>query len=84
MNVNVPARPAWEYLVNPKEYIQRLRMGWIGKDIPRADARWMAEWLARLSPKQIRDAFRAAGYSPEEVEGFSKVVEHRIAALMEL
>ena len=35
----------------------------------------------RLSPDQIRDAFRAAGYSPQEVEGFAKVIEARIAEL---
>ena len=57
---------------------------WIGKRIPRGDARWLGELLARLSPEQIRDAFRAAGYSPEEIEGFSKIVEGRIAQLREL
>ena len=35
-------------------------------------------------PEQVRDAFRAAGYTPEEVEGFSKVVEGRIAQLNKL
>ena len=33
------------------------------------------------SPHQIRDAFRAAGYTDEEVEGFSRVVERRIGEL---
>ena len=46
--------------------------------------KWMAQELSKLSPEQIRDAFRAAGYSPEEVEGFAGVVEKRIAALREL
>jgi hypothetical protein len=40
--------------------------------------------LARLSSDQIHDAFRAAGYSPQEVEAFSRIVEHRIAELNEL
>jgi hypothetical protein len=39
--------------------------------------------LARLSPQQIRDAFRAAGYSPEEVEGYTKIIERRIYVLSE-
>jgi len=39
--------------------------------------------LAQLSPEQIRDAF-ALGYTPDEVEGFSKVVEGRIAQLNKL
>jgi hypothetical protein len=37
-----------------------------------------------LSPQQIRDAFRAAQYTPEEVEGFGLVVEARIQQLREL
>jgi hypothetical protein len=57
---------------------------WIGKQVPRADARWMGDLLARLSPEQIRDAFRAAGYSPEETEGFAQVVERRIKELTAL
>jgi hypothetical protein len=40
--------------------------------------------MARLTPQQIRDAFRTAGYGPEEVEGFAKVVEQRIADLNHL
>jgi hypothetical protein len=48
------------------------------------DAQWMGQLLSQLSPEQIHDAFRAAGYSPGEVEGFSKVVEGRIAQLNKL
>jgi len=54
---------------------------WIGQRIPIDDARWIGHLLARLSPHQIRDAFRAAGYSNQEVEGFSRVVERRIGEL---
>jgi hypothetical protein len=43
--------------------------------------RWIAHLLAQLSPDQIRDAFRAANYSPQEVEAYSSVVEQRIAEL---
>jgi hypothetical protein len=57
---------------------------WIGRRIPIADAKWMADLLARLTPAQIRDAFRAAGYSPQEVEGFASVIEQRIRALKAL
>jgi hypothetical protein len=49
--------------------------------IPIEDARWIGQQMARLTPQQIRDAFRTAGYEPEEVEGFAKVVEQRIAEL---
>ncbi len=48
------------------------------------DARWMGEMLAQLSPAQIRAAFRAGGYSPQEVDGFTSVVEARIAQLNKL
>jgi hypothetical protein len=57
---------------------------WIGRGIPRKDARWMGDLLHQLTPEQIRAAFRSANYSPEEVEGFSEVIERRIAALEEL
>ena len=52
--------------------------------MPLEHARWMGALLGKLSAKQIRDAFRAAHYSPEEVEGFSRAVEKRIAELKAL
>jgi hypothetical protein len=79
-----PHRPAVVVLVNPHEFVSRLNLEWIGKHIPRADTKWMGQLLARLSPSQIRDAFRAAGYTPEEVEGFASVLESRIAELNRL
>ena len=79
-----PGRSAlWRLFVIP-EFIYRWRLRWIGRDIPRADARWIGEQLARLSPAQVRDAFRAAGYPPETIEAFARVVEHRIGELNEL
>ena len=33
-----------------------------------ADAQWLSNWLKRLSDEQIKDAFRAANYTPEEVD----------------
>jgi hypothetical protein len=44
----------------------------------------VGDLLAQLSPQQIRDAFRAAGYPPEEVEGFGLVVEQRVRELKAL
>jgi hypothetical protein len=84
VDFQTPARPAIFYLVNPKAYIMRIRMESLGRDVPRADAKWMGQLLARLSPSQIRDAFRASGYSPEEIDGFSRVLEERIALLTDL
>lgn len=79
-----PARPGPIILFNPKEYFSRVHEEWIGRRIPRADARWMGELLGRLSDIQIRDAFRAAGYSSIEIDDFAKVMEARIQALRNL
>lgn len=84
VDFQVPARPKYVYWVNPKEYLMRVHLEWIGKNISRADARWMGQLLARLSPKQIRDAFRAAGYSPEQIDEFARVLESRVSELTRL
>jgi hypothetical protein len=44
----------------------------------------MGQLLARLSKQQIQDAFRAAGYSPQDVDAFTGVLQSRIAALTNL
>ena len=46
-----------------------------------SDARWIAGWLSRLSDDQIKDAFRAANYKPEEVDTLAQAVRERINAL---
>ncbi len=79
-----PTRPAFIYLVTPREYFSRLHLRWIGRHIPRDDAKWMGQLFAQLSPAQVSDAFRAAGYSPSEVQGFTAIVEARIAELTRL
>ena len=84
VDFNFPTRPAVIFIFTPREFISRVELRWIGKQIPVKDAEWMGQLLAQLSPQQVSDAFRAAGYTPEEVEGFSKVVEGRIAQLNKL
>jgi hypothetical protein len=84
VDFQAPARPRYVYLVDPKEYWRRVRMEWIGRNVPREDVRWMGHLLARLSPKQIRDAFRAGGYSPQEADEFAGVMERRIVLLTDL
>ena len=74
VDFNVPTRPALIYFFHLPGLIHRLRMRWIGRHIPREDAKWMGDLLSHLSPEQIQDAFRSAGYSPQEVDGFSKIV----------
>ncbi len=81
IDFNNPAKPPVVFFLNLPEFILHRQMGWVCKHIPRADVQRIGHVLAQLSPDQIRDAFRAAGYSSEEVEGFSAVVEARIAQL---
>jgi hypothetical protein len=50
-------------------------------DITVSDAKWLAGWLGKLSDEQIKDAFRAANYSPEEVDQLAGAVRARINAL---
>jgi hypothetical protein len=80
----VPGRAAPIVLVNPMEYSMRSGLRWIGRQIPRSDARWMGMLLTRLSQNQIRDAFRAAGYSEDDAGAFTAALEQRIAALRAL
>jgi hypothetical protein len=40
--------------------------------------------LGRLSDEQIKDAFRAANYSPEDVERLAQAVRERIDALTKI
>lgn len=79
-----PARMTLFGLIDPSDFLYRWRLRWIGKRVPRADAKWMGQILSRLSKDQIRDAFRAAGYSPAQVDGFTDIVSQRIAALNQL
>ncbi len=80
-----PSRPLLPGRLLPRRIFMRIRIRWIGRRIPLADVRWMSQLLTQLSPAQIRDAFRARGiFTRMAVEGFSKVVEARIAQLNKL
>src|SRR6185436_7355905 len=46
-----------------------------------ADARWLSDLLKRLSDEQIKDAFRSANYSPEEVNQLAGAFKARINQL---
>jgi hypothetical protein len=84
VDFNMATRPNLVHAVNPKEFTMRMRLRWIGRNIPRADARWTGQLLSQPSRDQIRQEFQAAGYSAEEVEGFTNVVEERISELNRL
>jgi hypothetical protein len=46
-----------------------------------ADARWLHNLMKRLSDEQIKDAFRAANYTAEEVNTMAAALKSRINAL---
>jgi hypothetical protein len=72
--------------VRPKsvDFVFHTKIASVGKNIPIADARWLGNRLGQFSPQQISDCFRAAGFSPAEVDGYTKVVMQRIEALKKL
>jgi hypothetical protein len=84
IDFRTPSHPSWEYADFPRSFIRRAHLDSIVHNIPRDDARWIGDVLAKLSDDQIRDAFRASGYSDVEVDGFSKVIQGRIAQLKSL
>jgi hypothetical protein len=84
VNFGTPSRPALLESFVVRDFASRVNMEWIGKQIPIADARWIGSILAKLTPEQIENAFAAAGYSPQEIVGFSHAVEQRIADLNSL
>ena len=51
------------------------------ENITLADARWMSNLFKRLSDEQIKDAFRAANYTAEEVDLLAAAFKERIKAL---
>ena len=54
------------------------------ENITVADARWLSNLLKRLSDDQIKDAFRSANYSAEEVDLLAGEFRERINALAKL
>ena len=78
------SRPFPLTIINFPNYRFRTRMEGVAKHIPIADARWLGRRLGQLSHEQISDCFRGAGFSPPEVEGYTRVVMKRIEALKKL
>lgn len=56
----------------------------IGRNIPLEDVRRAASLLAKLSHRQLTEAFRAAGYSPDDLDEYVAVIESRIDELKSL
>lgn len=75
------SRPHFLGVVDVANYRERTKMEQITRDIPRADVRWLARRLSKLTSAQIRDGFRAAGFSGADLETLSRVMRRRIAEL---
>jgi hypothetical protein len=75
------SRPFFLSAINVPNYRDRTRMEQVTKHIPRADAKWLGHRLSMLSKKQIRDGFRAAGYTHAEIEMYTQAMRKRIAEL---
>jgi hypothetical protein len=75
------SRPFVLTIFSIRHYREYARMEQLVDHIPRNDAKWLGERLSRLSDEQLRDCFRAAGYTTDKVEGYTKVIRERIAAL---
>ena len=54
------------------------------KDIRVDDAQWVAGLLSQLSDQQLRDAFRAANYRPNEINLLTREVRERTNELISL
>ena len=57
---------------------------WFFKHIPREHAIWIGGYLNQLSDAQIRDAFRAGGFSTQEIARYSRKVREKINELVGL
>ena len=75
------SRPLFITAIDVSNYATRTHMQDIVKEIPVADAKWLGKLLESLTDEQIRDCFRAAGYSPEDVEANAATVKERIRNL---
>jgi hypothetical protein len=81
VDFSMRSRPFILSAVNAPRYEERTRMEEITKHIPRGDAKWLGQRLSQLSENQISDCFRAAGYTPAEIEIYTQTVLKRIAEL---
>jgi len=84
VDFNVPSRPSLFIIFNPHEFLSRMGLRGIGRNIARQNARWIGDMLGQLSNDQIRDAFRSGGYEGAELDGFTHDFEQRIAELEKL
>src|SRR4029077_4475331 len=84
VNFGFPRFPPLLYFFDFPHYFPQIRLRWIGHHVPREDAKWGGSLLAQLSTEQIKDAFRAGGYPPDQAAAFTAALQARIAELNRL
>jgi hypothetical protein len=57
------------------------KMGSSLKSVPVEHAKWFAGIVGQLTDQQLQDAFKAAGATPEEINGFSARIRQKINEL---
>ena len=98
--LHLPGDPPAGSKDKPSQYAQQtfidgvkdgaVRFHYKGKDspavkgIPVENAKWMGNMLARLSEKQLTDAFRAGGYNDSEISTLVHATQGRIKELQDL
>jgi hypothetical protein len=70
--------------VEAKDFAKRVGLDWIGKKVPRQDAKWIGSLLSQLSHQQLVDAFRAGHFPPDQIDAYVQIVESRIHELAAL
>ena len=89
-SVNVPAdfaKSTFIHGVEPNgevDFYYKAKGKELLKGITVEDARWIGGLLARLSDRQISDAFRAANYTPAQVRIMTRAIRSRIQQLNNL
>ena len=81
VNFVLHSRPCFPLIIDFYHYGKLAGREKVSKHIPRTHAKWLGNRLAGFGEDQIRDCFRAAGFSPAEVEGYASTVRKRIAQL---
>ena len=71
-------------VLQPFYYRSQVKKEKAMRGIPVAHARWIGSMLNQLSDQQLRDAFRAAGYSESVQESYVAALRERINQLSQL
>ncbi|HXG68407.1 MAG TPA: hypothetical protein VNO70_25150 [Blastocatellia bacterium] len=71
-------------IVYPPYYMGEVEKEKNMRGIPVAHARWIGSLLSQLTDEQLRDAFRAADYDRETMEGYVRALRTRINQLTRL